>query len=330
MPNISTGLHIVRKRVKSGDRYYVYARRGGPLIHQQDGTRPAITAELLEKAFAARRQSAPRNNLDTLLDLYRQSPAFDKLAESTQADYRSWLTRISEWAGKVPIAALDHHDMRGEILHWRDSMAETPRAADRGVGMLATVLAWARDRNLVRENHAAGIKALHKVNRADLIWELPHWFAVAPLPVHITRAIGLAGMTGLALSDLLALQWSDIGGKLIETHRKKTGGRVLIPLYPALKTFLGNAGEGAVLRNSMGKPWTVSGFKSSWQKAKPERFDRTFHDLRGTFATQLAMRGFSDPEIASVMGWSADRIAAIRARYVDRERVVRRMAERMG
>jgi hypothetical protein len=40
--------------------------------------------------------------------------------------------------------------------------------------------------------------------------------------------------------------------------------------------------------------------------------------------------GYTDTEIAMVMGWSAERIAAIRLRYVDRSRVARALAERLN
>ena len=70
--------------------------------------------------------------------------------------------------------------------------------------------------------------------------------------------------------------------------------------------------------------------KSAWGRARPEGFDRHVHDLRGTFATGLMGAGFTDTEIALVMGWKAERIAAIRMRYVDRTRVARALAERLN
>lgn len=51
--------------------------------------------------------------------------------------------------------------------------------------------------------------------------------------------------------------------------------------------------------------------------------------LRGTFATRLMVAGFTDQQVSLVMGWKLERIAGIRARYVDRGRVVRAMARGM-
>jgi hypothetical protein len=48
-----------------------------------------------------------------------------------------------------------------------------------------------------------------------------------------------------------------------------------------------------------------------------------------TYVTWLAVKGFTDEEIARVIGWTAKRVAAIRAHYVDEARVVVSMVERM-
>lgn len=329
MRTISTGLHIVPKRLKSGEtRYYCYAYRGGPCIHVQDGTPPAINQQLLDLAYAERRHKGPADALDRIIDLYCESPAFTTKADSTRADYRQWLNRISERFGKVPARMVP--DLRAEILAWRDEIADTPRAADRMVGMLSTLFGWAMERNLIAYNPARDIKALHKADRSNLIWEPRHWEAVKSVPAHVHRALTLASLTGLRQGDLLSLTWEQVGRHDIETTAHKTGGRVVVPLYPELKRALGKKGEGAILRTSAGNPWTVSGFKSSWQKSRPKGFDRTFHDLRGTFVTNLAMRGMTDPEIAYITGWETARIAAIRARYVDRARVAKGLAKKLG
>lgn len=54
------------------------------------------------------------------------------------------------------------------------------------------------------------------------------------------------------------------------------------------------------------------------------------HDLRGTFVTFLATKRLTDQEIARIVGWTAQRVAEIRARYVDEERVVVSLVERLS
>jgi integrase len=320
-----SGLHIVRKRLAGGDRYYVYAWRGGPLIHTQDRVRPAITPALLAKAGTLSGKTQA-HTLDSIINQYRASPEFEGKASATQREYRHRLDQISAKFGKVPTRLIPK--LRGEVIKWRDELAETPRAADRCVGMLQTVLTWAEDRELIERNPLARITKLHRVNRADLIWEPHHWQAVDDAPGHIKRVLLLGSLTGLRIGDLLALAWEDVQPGFIALRTAKTGADAIIPLHPDLARFLTGPGQGVILRNSLGNPWTPDGWQSSWRKAQPQGFDRHVHDLRGTFATRLMIAGFSDTEIAMVMGWRAERIAAIRLRYVDRGRVARALAER--
>jgi len=142
----------------------------------------------------------------------------------------------------------------------------------------------------------------------------------------------LTSLTGLRLGDLVHLTWQDVGEKAIILTTRKRKGRAIIPILPDLRKLLDEIGPqktGEVLRNSRGKPWTESGLGSVFQKTKPEGFDRTIHDLRGTYATWLAMRGLTDEEIARIIGWTAKRIGEIRARYVDEARVLVSLVDRL-
>lgn len=321
----TSGLHIVRRRRAEGDRWYVYAFRGGPLIHQTDGARPVVTPALLAK----REQNTAPVSSDTLANIihvYRASPQFESKAPATKADYRHRLDQIEARFGRVPLRLISK--LRGEVIKWRDEMSDTPRAADRCVGMLATVLTWAEDREMIERNPLTKIGKLHRVNRSDLIWEPHHWEAVKDAPGYVRRVLVLGSLTGLRIGDLLRLAWEDLQPGYIALSTRKTGGEAIIPLHPELARFLTGPGRGEVLRDSRGKPWSMEGWKSAWGRAQPEGFDRHVHDLRGTFATRLMAAGFTDTEIALVMGWKAERIAAIRMRYVDRSRVARALAER--
>jgi integrase len=286
-----------------------------------------VTPALLARAAQAIRKT-PANDLASLIRAYRASPQFDGKAPKTKQDYRQRLDQIEYKFGRVPVRLIPK--LRGEVIKWRDEMADTPRAADRCVGMMQTVLAWAEDRELIDRNPLVRIGKLHHVNRADLIWEDRHWQAVADAPAYVRRVLVLASLTGLRIGDLLRLRWEDLQPGYIAISTRKTGGEAIIPLHPELARFFTGPGAGEVLRNSTGEPWTLEAWKSAWGRAKPSGFDRKGHDLRGTFATRMMIAGFSDTEIAMVMGWRAERIAAIRMRYVDRSRIARALAERFS
>lgn len=331
---VVTKLHIIRKALKTGDRFYVYAWRGGPCIHVQDGTRPVVTNEILDKAREARMQGngVYAGSFEALIDDYLASPEFARLAKVTQADYRRWLTRIAERFGSAPLHIMADYRMKRDVIAWRNKWAGQPRAADRAVGTLSVVLGWAARQGLIAGNIAADLGTLHRVDHSDEIWEDRHWQAVEGVPPHIMQVLQLGRLTGLRQGDLLRLDWSHIGQNAIVIVTSKKKVRATIPIYAELRAFLDALPhhEGVVLRNSKGQPWTESGFKSSWGNVKPEGFDRRFHDLRGTCATWLAGLDFTDNQIAAVLGWKAGRVSEIRARYVNESRTVIALAERMS
>jgi len=331
-------LHIVEKKRKAGSRWYVYAWRGGPLIHKQDIERPVVDTRLLDLAAHERQRLAgsAERTLDAVIDDYRASPEFDRLADPTKRDYRRWLDRMSARFGPCPVGAFEDRRMRGDIIAWRNEWADRPRTADKASVMMATVLGWALERGELSINVAAKIPHLHRVNKADQVWERHHMRAMTAAPAHLRNALLLAGLTGLRLGDLVRLDWLQVGPKAIIVERtRKRGGRAVIPLLPETRLLIDRLAadskrEGPVLRNSRGQGWTESGLGSVFQKAKPTGFDRTIHDLRGTFATRLILAGLTDQEAAMVLGWTAKRIAGIRARYVDEERVIVSLADRLS
>ena len=323
-----TGLHIVRKRLSRGDRYYTYAWRGGPLIQTDDERPPVVTQKLLAKQLAAINKHKDEScvRLDALIDQYRGSPEFDRLRDSTKKDYKLWLNRISEHFGKLPLVLFEDKHMRGKILAWRNQWKDQPRTADKGVVMLSTILNWGIEHAMVSINVADKVRKLHHVDKSAMIWEDRHWRALeqADIPKHVMDAIILAELTGLRLSDLVKVTWEQVfpdAIKIEKTTKKNT--RAVIPLLPELREWMkGRERTGTVLKNSRGVAWSKHGLSCVVRRALPEGFDRTLHDLRGTFATRLIKAGLTDEQAGMVMGWSAKQVAQVRARYVDEEIVI--------
>lgn len=335
-----TGLHIVPKRLKGGKRWYIYAWRGGPQIAVQDGESAVITSDNLRAAEAARTQSrgAPANTVRWVIDSYKVHVAYTKKAKSTRRDYDWCLGNIEAEFGDADISIFEDIRTRADVDEWRGKWAHQPRTADKNIVMLNTLLNWAkRERGLIETNQLAEMTLWHSADKSDEIWEDRHWEAVEAVedfPPHILRALKLASLTGLRLGDLCELRWKHVFDRAIILVTEKRKGEAVIPIYNDLRTFLDEIGRGEpeqpVLLNSRGKGWTPSGLETVWQRRQPEGFDRTLHDLRGTFVTWLAMKGLTDREIADVIGWTTTRIAAIRARYVSRARVVVNLAERLS
>lgn len=336
---IMAGLHVVRKQLKLHDRYYVYAWRGGPCIHSQDERPPVITHQILAKQQEAKatKFGKSKEGFEQIILAYEESPEFTRLANTTKDEYRRWLNRASERWGNVPTLAFEDRRMRGDIIEWRNLWQDQPRTADSAAMIMNILLGWAVERGILRVNVAAKIPKLHSVNRAELIWEKSHWEQVyaANIPEHVMDVLRVESWTGLRLSDALTkLDWGHVGPKAIIMITNKRKGRAVIPILPELRAWLDAVPEdkrfGPVLKNTRGKAWTKSGFETVWQRCKPEGFDRHVHDLRGTFCTMLILKGLTDEQVAMIMGWTAKRVAEIRARYVDEERVIVSLAEKLS
>jgi integrase len=287
------------------------------------------------KANEAKGSGTPQTHetLDEIIAAYRAAPEFTERKPATQRDYRLWLTRISERWGAVPLEAFEDRRMRKDIVEWRNEWVSQPRTADKASVMMSMLLAYGLELGLLSINVAAGIKQLHHVNKSEQVWEDSHWANMADAPPHLMAALRLASLTGLRLGDLVRLDWSQVTDKAIIIDKtRKRDGRAVIPILPELRQLLDSLPHrsGAVLRNSKGLAWTESGLGSVFQKAKPAEFDRTIHDLRGTYVTWLAVKGLTDEQIARIVGWTARKVSQIRARYVDEARVVISLVDRLS
>ncbi|MBW6531890.1 tyrosine-type recombinase/integrase [Sphingomonas sp. RRHST34] len=354
---MTAGLHIVTKR-RPGKTliHYVYAWRGGPLIHRAEGPRPRITAAISDaaaEARAARRDDEAKGlTIKGLIQLFCAAPEFTRLAKSTQTSHNTWLTRIEERFGKWPLALFNDRRTRADILDWRDRWADKPRSADAAMQTFTRLLSWGYDRGKLRENVAKGIGQLYDANRSEVIWEAEDFEKVAAVAsVEVNEGVALAAFTGLRRGDLVKLPWSAIGEHAIVWKTNKSRGRNLatVPLLPETKALLArirarHADEMAkltedkrrplpetVLSNTRWQPWTPTGFGSRYDDAKKAAgIDKHLHDLRGTFVTRCCIAGLNDREIADIVGWDTKDVASIRAKYADQARVVVAIGERLA
>jgi integrase len=131
----------------------------------------------------------------------------------------------------------------------------------------------------------------------------------AVAPPRIWLAYMLAVWTGQRQGDLLRLTWRAYDGQNIRLRQSKTGARVTIPVGAPLKALLDAERRRAVtiLTTASGTSCTGDGFRTSWPKTCEKagligNGAPTFHDLRGTAVTRLALAGCSVPEIATITG----------------------------
>lgn len=321
------GVHVVRKRLAGGMiRTYHYAWRGGPRLTGQPGS-PEYVAGYA--AAHAERRRPPDGVMQALISEYRATPEFLSLRPTTRSSYARHIATIEAEFGDLPIAALSDPAVRGEFKRFRDTFQSTPRKADLIWTVLARILSVAKDRGRIQTNPCERGGRLAKADRRDRVWsdvQINQVLAGAPRP--IADALMLAIWTGQRQGDLLALAWSAYDGTAIRIRQGKTGARVLIPVAEPLRMMLESRQlqpadpSRTILRTSRDTPWTADGFKSSWGKAiRALGIDGlTFHDLRGSAVTRLALAGCAVPEIAAITGHSLkDAATILDAHYLGRD-----------
>ena len=319
------GLNRVRKRLADGRAVtYYYAWKGGPRLPGKPGSPEFVDA--YNKAIAERTQP-PHGVLLSILQPYQASPDFQDLAPSTRRSYVPLIKWIEKAFGDFPLTAMTDRRSRGVFMAWRDRIAVESgrRQADYAWTVLARVLSWGLDRGLVAANPCERGGRLYRASRSDKIWtEADEAAFLAKAPTHLHLPLVLALWTGQRQGDLLRLPWSAYDGIHIRLRQGKTGARIVIPVGAPLKSALDATPRRStlILTSTGNRPWTSDGFRSSWRKACATAgvTGVTFHDLRGTAVTRLALAGCTEAEIASITGHSLRDVGAILdAHYLHRD-----------
>jgi integrase len=318
------GINSKTKMLADGSvRTYWYAWKSGPRLEGRPGT-PEFVASY--NAAVGAKRKPPASVLLSVLQSYQASDAFLSLEQRTRSDYVRKIKVIETEFGDFPLTALMDRRTRGEFLLWRDRLAlKSRRQADYAWQVLARTLSWAAERGLVAANPCERGGRLYRGSRADKVWtddDEARFVRLAPHHLHLPLMLAL--WTGQRQGDLLRLPWSAYDGTHIRLRQAKTGARVEVRAGAPLKALLDATPRRSpiILVNSEGKPWTADGFRSSWRKACAAAgiSGLTFHDLRGTAVTRLALEGATLPEIAAVTGHSLKDVGNILdAHYLNRD-----------
>jgi integrase len=282
-------------------------------------------------AHASLRQPR-RGTLMTVVAQFKASAEYERLSQSSKRAYLSYLKLIENEFGDMPLAASSDRRVRGDFKAWRDGFAATPRKADYAWTTLARLMSFAKDRGLIEANPCESGGRLYSSSRVDNYWKDADVDAVLKAaPVLIRLAVALALWTGQRQGDLLRLPWSSYDTKQIKLVQSKTGRRLAIPVGEPLRLVLEAAERRGplMLVNSMNRPWTSDGFRTSWGKAcaKAGISGLTFHDLCGSAVVRLALAEATVPQIATITGHSLKDVEAILdAHYIGRDVQLAEMA----
>jgi hypothetical protein len=336
------GVFCTYKVVRGERRVYWYHRATGKRLHGEPGSSEFIKELTAAEAIGTARLAGIFNGL---VRKYTLSVEFiEKLAPSTQSEYRRMLTSAEVEFGDMPLAALDDPRVRRDFLDWREKVGRRSgeREADNRLSAISAMLTWAVDRGHLTLNHLRGFKRLYHVDRSEIIWLPEHIAAfMSVAPIEMQRALLLGLHTGQREGDLLRLPWSAYDGAVIRLRQGKTrrghqfGRLVEIPCTAALRRMLDSMEHVSplILTTKTGQSLKKRYFARLWDEAMKKAglesvslpgSDRPvqlhFHDLRGTAVTLLSEATCTPQQIATITGHSLKTVHRILERYLARTR----------
>jgi integrase len=335
MPSIALPVHVHLVRSRGREYYYFHPHRGTKRTGKRvplpgcpthpDGTPNAEWWAAYRKLAGEPEPNSRPGTFGALIAVYKASPEWAALAESTRTDWTRYLNVIVTAWGENQVRAVEPH----HVLALRDAYADVPPAdprqhtkpldqyrdrrasADNLLRALSSVLSWSIPRNWRPDNPCDHVKKFHS-GEGYPAWPMraiEHFEKHAP--AHLWQVAAFALYTGQRQGDVLSMLRSHISGGEVRVVQEKTRKLLWIPLHRDLRTVMEVMSRTSthLLTNSNGTPWTQDGFRASWQTemsrriyAPLRRHRLVFHGLRKSAVVMLLEAGCTTAEVAAITG----------------------------
>lgn len=317
-------------RDKKTGRRYSQHRKTGEMIKQPFGSAEFFVELARLNGLVEMTPGAKPGTLGMLVGEYRLHASFTDLATRTRADYESKLDYLRP-IFDTPLVRFD----KALVVRIMDKAAiRGRRHANYVKAVLSIVFGWAVQRGYMPTNPAAEIKNIRRKRdqpEANRPWSDEEREAVlGAAPAHMLPALALMMFTGLGPKDALRLPRNAYHSGEIATRRSKTGEPVFWPVIQILDAIFSAAPTHdaiTLVANSRGRPWTESGFRSSWEPVRKalEQTGRigpglTLYGLRRTVAVIYRESGADERTIADALGQKTIEMARHYAKGADLRR----------
>lgn len=266
---------------------------------------------------------------EDLIQEYSQSPEWRSLRYAT----RRWQSRAVEKLTVLAESPLSEMRRR-DLLAIRDELIETPGVANQVVTMARKLMQFGVDREYVRSNPFAGIKALPVGERKRWPTEVVER-ALGESEYPIRLAILLAVYTAQRVGDILTMKWDDYDGDTIHVIQAKTGVELWIPCFPKLRDELdrecANASAEYMIHTRDGKRYSYENFSTLLRRRLPwlTKEGWVFHGLRKSATAMLAEAGCTDREIMAITGHKTTAMVSHYTREADQKRRAKRAIHKL-
>lgn len=275
-----------------------------PEVSLKEAHRKALL-ELGSPAVQAASMTFP-NAKDAFLEQDKWRPATRRVLVSS----------LKHFPWTKTLAKLTHEDVRVAL-----EAIEHPSARAHALKDIRSFFNWCIPRYLAT-SPCAGIKMESQSSRERVLSddELKRvWAASADMGYPFGTIVQLLILTGQRRSEIGKLDWSYIGGDRITLPASlvKNGREHVFPLAPLAKSLLPKAGVGPVFLATGSDEIIYAGFAYHLPKlqALSETKDWTLHDLRRTFATNLAAMGTPIHVTEKILNHVSGSISGVAAIY---------------
>ena len=312
-------------RAKKGrGRTYWYFERHGERTALPDPAAPDFLA-----AYERARRGVPpvtgKRTFARLVQEYRRSNRWAKLAPRTRADYDKVLAWVTDKIGHLPVEGLKTpHVYRAQAEN-----AETVRFANYIVQVLRLLCAYAIRLGWIERNPAEGVPMLRSGRDPRQPWPADMIAAYrAAASGKALLVFELLHGTGQRIGDVLRMRWSDLADGGVWVRQGKTGARLWVPLTPALAAVLAETPRDGltIVTGRHGRPLS---YRMAHQAVMAVRVQigaeaHDLHALRHSAASELAAAGCTDEQIQAITGHTT---TAMVRRYAGAARQLARAKE---
>jgi len=241
----------------------------------------------------------------TLIKEYKASPQWARLTDGTRETYTTYLTRVEDAWGSLPVADLT---VRG-ISALRDEMgASTPSAANMMIKVLRAFLKWAMGRGEIATNPAASVEPIKTDVRASTPWPEDVWQdACQTAPLAVSRLAFLGRKTGQRISDLVRMKAENLKGDDLHFKIKKRRWTDHVFALQPEDAAVVRAWSGVWFPRTSGEPHSEDTLRDAlddWLGDRAGGDEIKPHGLRALAVCDARREGVTHQQIATLFGMS--------------------------
>lgn len=248
---------------------------------------------------------------------------FEELAASKNRTWMTVLIYLKDFAGEsVSFESIDKTWLERFQDHLTVEVSEN--SASTYYNKICAALEIATNDGIYPRNPSKGARKLKQrpAERVFLTIDEIRLLAATPCDDEtVKQAFLFSCFSGLRLSDVSRLRWSQVHGNQIHFTQKKTGAQEYLPLSPAaLNIIASQPKKGTLIFEMSPSSWYIWNVVTRWSKSAGIGKHISFHNSRHTFATLALTNNVDIYTVSKLLGHTDIRNTQIYAKVIDKRK----------